>query len=1177
MFAHLHVHTQYSLLDGLCRIPQLVRKTKELGMEALAITDHGALYGIIEFYLQAKEAGIKPIIGCEVYVAPQDRYSRAPSDKNPYHLILLAKNEIGYHNLIQLVTKAHLEGFYYRPRVDRELLEQHSKGLIALSGCLFGELERLLLEGRFEDAEKAALWHKEVFDDYYIELQKHGTPELTPANRELLVAMGNRLGISLRKDYLPTFTEVNREQVAIARKLGIPIVVSNDIHYINKEDAPIQDILFCIQTNSTIYDKKRPRMPDDSFYLKSPQEMAELFPEFPEALENTERIAEMCRLELEFGHLHLPEVELPPGKTADDYLAELCWQKLPSRYRELTPEIEQRLRYELEVIRQTRFANYFLVVWDVISFCRRKGILFGVRGSAAASLALYCLGVTDIDPLAHNLVFERFLNVERKEMPDIDLDFEDDRRDQVISYVAQRYGSERVAQIITFGTMGARAALRDVGRALGLPYPQVDRVARLVPPALNTIDGALAESTELRTMHHEDEIIKHLIDTASKVEGITRHASTHAAGVVISKEPLIQYLPLARPSRGTGSALATTQFAMEDIARIGLLKMDFLGLANLTILKKAKEIVAQTRGIDIDLDRMPLDDAKTFALLSAGETTGVFQFEGPGMRRYLKELKPSSFQDIAAMVALYRPGPKQYLPTFIRAKQGLKPIHFPHPALADILNETYGVIVYQDQVLLIVQAFAGYTLGQADIFRKAMGKKIPEIMAEERERFLAGAENKGFSRELAEEVFELIAPFAGYAFNKAHAVSYAMLAHSTAYLKANYPVEFMTALLTINMERQEKIASAVAECHRLGISVLPPDINRSNVAFAVEKGGDDSLAIRFGLGAIKNVGIAAIRPIIAVREKSGPFKSIDDFCRRAELGGLNKRALESLIKAGALDSLGNRGALLGGVDRILSSAQRERRLKDMGQATMFDLWGQASAVPMPEIELPMIDVSVREKASWERELLGVSLSEQYPGHLPQGADTFCVEIDEEMVGQTVAIAGQVVSVRQLQTKNGRPFVGAVLQDVSGSIEVTAWTEVYERTKELWAEGNSLVVGGKVRVRGERVQLVCDSVVPYPSEESEWQPGSQPTERPRQLHITLAQTDDAEADIARLKDVFAALRGFPGGDSVHLAIRDSAGVTKLDVPNLTTGYYPELHRQLVALVGDEGLIVKEDID
>jgi DNA polymerase-3 subunit alpha len=603
---------------------------------------------------------------------------------------------------------------------------------------------------------------------------------------------------------------------------------------------------------------------------------------------------------------------------------------------------------------------------------------------------------------------------------------------------------------------------------------------------------------------------------------------------------------------------------MEDIARIGLLKMDFLGLANLTILKKAKELIAQNQGIDIDIDNIPLDDSRTFALLSSGQTKGVFQFEGAAMSRFLKELKPGSFDDIAAMVALYRPGPKQYIPTFINAKHGLESIHFPHLALSDILEETYGVIVYQEQVLQIVQAFAGYSLGEADVVRKAMGKKIPEIMDEERERFIIGAQRKGFPPELAEEVFELIAPFAGYAFNKAHAVSYAMLAYKTAYLKAHYPVEFMTALLSINIENQDKIASAMAECYRLDIPVLPPDTNRSEESFTIERRENGSEAIRFGLGAIKNVGIAAIRPIIASRKEGGVFNSIDDFCRRAPLHGLNKRTLESLIKVGAMDSLGSRGALLGGIDRILSLAQREKRTKEIGQATMFDLWG--GAVPLPALELPAIDIPARRKSSWERELLGVSFSEQPFGlkKMPPGVDTLCSDIDAEMAGNIVKIAGQITSVQQRFTKKGRPFITAVLSDVSGSIETTAWTELYEQTRELWVEGNEIIVNGKVKVRGEQVQLVCQSIAPYQTQES--------ASSLRKLIISIAQTEDDEADIAKLRQIFNILSGFPGEESVHLAIRDSSGVTKLDVPNITTKYCPQLHERLISLVGEEGLTV-----
>ncbi|MEE8470217.1 MAG: DNA polymerase III subunit alpha, partial [Dehalococcoidia bacterium] len=916
-------------------------------------------------------------------------------------------------------------------------------GLIAMSACPNGELGRLIVEGRLDDAEKAARWYKEVFGEFYFEIQKHAVPELD---------------------------QINSELIRLSGKLNIPLVATNDVHYVNNDDAYAHDVLLCIQTNNTVHNEKRPRMSGESFYLKSEQEMAELFAELPEALANTERVAALCQLDLDFGRLYLPNVELPSGKTADEYLAELSRQGLAMRYPDLPSQAVQRLNYELDVISRTEFANYFLVIWDVISFTRERNILFGVRGSAAASIVLYCLGITDIDPLAHRLVFERFLNVERKEMPDIDLDFQDDRRDEVIIYVAQKYGRDHVAQIITFGTLGARAALRDVGRALGMPYGDVDQVARQIPTATATITiaEALDANTDLRNSYRESANIKHLVDTATKLEGVARHASTHAAGVVISSEPLVHHVPLQRPSKADDQSINMTQFAMADIAHIGLLKMDFLGLANLSILQKAKQSIAENRGIEIDLHNIPLDDSKTLDLLSSGETTGVFQLEGAAMRRFIKELKPSCFGDIAAIVALYRPGPKEHIPTFIRAKHELEPIRFPHPALTEILQETYGVIVYQDQVLLIVQAFAGYSLGEADIVRKAMGKKIPEVMKKERQRFLAGAKKKGFSKDLAEQVWSLIEPFAGYAFNKAHSVSYALIANQTAYLKANYPVEFMSALLAANMGQAEKVALAIAECHRLGIKVLPPDINRSGKTFTIEQADDAAPAIRFGLAAIKNVGASAIEPIIAAREQGGTFNTIDEFCHRADLRNLNKRALESIIKVGAMDSLGDRGALLAGIDRILSLSQTEQRLREAGQSTMFDLWGQSVAVPLPGLDLPKVEIPAKETLAWEKELLGVHFTEHPFIHasrrLASEVDVFCGQIGEELVGQIIVTAGIVISVRQPFTKDKRPFVSAILEDFGGSIEVTAWNDVYERTRDLWQEGNTLLIKGKVRTR-----------------------------------------------------------------------------------------------------------------
>ncbi len=1164
MFTHLHVHTEYSLLDGMCRIPQLVARAKELGMDSLAITDHGVMYGVIQFYQAARAAGIKPIIGCEVYIAPDNRLTHNAGEKNYSHLILLAKNQTGYRNLLELTTRAHLEGYYYRPRLDKELLQQHHQGLVALSACIAGEIPQLVLQGRLEEARHAALWYKETFGDFYFEIQRHPMPELE---------------------------QINQGLIALSAELSIPLVATNDVHYVNEEDASTHDLLLCIGTNSTVDDAKRMKMAGAFFYIKTPQEMMELYRDIPESVENTQRIAEMCNLKLDFGRLHLPEMETPAGQTADDFLAALCYEGLPRYYPNPSEEIRQRLEYELEVIKKTQFANYFLVVWDIISFTKKHNILFGVRGSAAASIVLHCLGITEVDPMANRLVFERFLNLERREMPDIDLDFEDTRRDEVISYVSQKYGPDHVAQIITFGTLGARAALRDVGRALGMSYGDVDRVVRLVPFAPGmTLERALKENSELRSIYEADTTIRKLVDSARRVEGLARHASTHAAGVVIAKEPLTKYVPLQRASKTNSVEAVMTQFSMEDIAQIGLLKMDFLGLANLTILGKAKELISQNRGIEIDLHRLPTNDAKTFALLSSGETAGVFQLEGVGMRRHIKELKPNTFSDIAAMVALYRPGPMEHIPTFIRAKHGKEPIRYPHPALENILRETYGVIVYQEQVLFIVQALAGYSLGQADIFRKAMGKKIPEVMQKEKQNFIAGAKKNGFSPEVAAEVFALIEPFAGYAFNKAHAFSYALIAYQTAYLKANYPAEYLTALLMVCVGQAEKVATAVTECRRLGITVLLPDVNRSQVNFAIERGDDGTSAIRFGLATIKNVGVGAVEPIVAERQKNGEFKSVEDLCRRCDLHGVNRRVMESLIKAGALDCLGDRGTLLHNVESLLSLAQREQRLRETGQATMFNLWGQTVPTPVSSLALDTAEVTAREKSVWEKELLGVSLSKPLFSAKNLGSGTtLCGEIDAEMDGQAVVVAGEVAGTIPLFTREHKPFIKATLEDISGQVEVTVWPKIYESTRDLWQEGNILQIEGKVRLRDERVQLSCDRVQPYRSEKVPAEPAvmvepeliptatqektvAVATARYR-LVISLSQTGDEDGDVARLHRVIEILKDFSGEDEVNLCVNSAGEVVNLKLTNVTTDYCPELHQRLAALVGEEGVRVE----
>ncbi len=1164
MFSHLHVHTEYSLLDGMCRIPQLVARVKEMGMDSLAITDHGNMYGAIQFYTEAKKAGIKPIIGCEAYIAPDSHTSRNAGAKQSYHLVLLAKNHTGYRNLISLITRAHLDGFYYKPRIDKELLSRHCEGLIGLSACRGGELPSLIESGRLDEAKQAALWYKETLGDFYLEIQRHPVSELERINQEL---------------------------IAMSKELDIPLVATNDVHYVNQEDASAHDLLLCIGTNATIHDEKRIKMEGDFLYLKSPQEMEELYRDIPQAIENTEKIADMCNLELEFGRLYLPEIELPEGKTADQYLADLCYEGLPEHYPNPSPEIKQRLEHELEVIKQTQFANYILVVWDIVSFVRKNGILFGVRGSAASSIVLRCLGITEINPVEYGLVFERFLNEERIEMPDIDLDFQDDRRDEVISYVTQKYGQDHVAQIITFGTLGARAALRDVGRALGMPYSEVDRVARLVPFAPNmTLARAMEGNSELSNIYHDDKVVHHLIDSARRLEGISRHASTHAAGVVISKEPLTGYVPLQRASKTDGEATAMTQFSMEDIAQIGLLKMDFLGLANLTILGKARDMIQQSQGIDIDLHHLPLDDKKTFKLLSAGETTGVFQLEGAGMRRYIKDLKPNNFSDIAAMVALYRPGPMEHIPTFINAKHGKQAIRYPNPALAGILEETYGVIVYQEQVLFIVQAIAAYSLGQADIFRKAMGKKIPEVMQKEKQNFITGAKNNGFADKDAEEIFSLIEPFSGYAFNKAHAVSYALIAYQTAYLKANYPVEYITAFLTAHSGQPEKVANAVAECRRLDIEVQPPDIQHSQADFSIEKNGDNTPAIRFGLATIKNVGFGAVEPIVAEREKSGEFRSIEDFCRRCDLHGINRRTMESLIKAGGFDSLSDRGTLLHNINSILSLAQREQRLRDTGQSTMFDLWGETTELPMPSLEMEYADVTDREKAGWEKELMGVPFSKKSfdPSKFHPGV-TLCASIDSEMNGENVTVICEVASVTYLVTrKDSKPFVKAVIEDISGGVEAMVWSRVYEGTKELWEEGNLLQLEGTIKLRDDEIQLSVnkadiyqipsappETTVATPEQESPPVIEEPPVEKPpilnQRLVISMKQTSDQESDLTRLRKLNDIIRGFSGGDEVVLRLENG---TKVDVLRLAnTGYCDELHRQLADLMGEEGIRVE----
>jgi DNA polymerase-3 subunit alpha len=1057
MFTHLHLHTEYSLLDGLSRIPDVMDRVAAIGQRSVAMTDHGALYGAIDFYKEARARDVKPIIGIEAYIAPESRFKKSESRSNNYfHLTLLAKDMEGYRNLIQLSTKSHLEGFYYKPRMDKELLAMHGKGLIALSGCPSGEMHRLLARDEFDEARQLAGYFKDVFDDFYLEVMRHDEPEINAECEKVL-----------------------RGLVALSRETSIPLVATNDSHYTMRDDSSIHDVLLCIGTNTTVDDPKRQlKMHDDSYYVKSEAEMLELFHDLPEAVTNTQLVAEQCNLELEFGRLYLPDTEVPAGVTAHEHLARLAREGLNRKYPFASDDVRARLQYELDVVEKTGFTNYFLVVHDIAEFCKRAGIMLGVRGSAAASIILYALDVTFIDPLASRLVFERFLHVDRKEPPDVDMDIPDDRRDEVIRYVAEKYGYDRVAQIITFGTLGAKAAIRDTGRALGMGYGEVDRVARLVPNTLHmTLGKALDESTELASAYETEPQVSRLVDTARRLEGVARHASTHAAGVVISREPLAEHVPLQRPTRGDESSIPTTQFAMAQVAEIGLLKMDFLGLANLTILGRAIEIIARRHGVTIDLTALPDGDAKTFEMLGQGDTFGVFQLESPGMRRSIQDLRPDSVAELMALVALYRPGPMQHIGTYCRSKHDRSLVQYPHPDLAEILDETYGVITYQDQVLFVLQKFAGYALKDADAIRKAMSKKDTGLMQSEGEKFIAAAVKNGYSEQEARAVFDLIEPFAGYAFNKAHSACYGTIAYQTAYLKANYPHDYMTAVLSC-AGTHERIAEAVAECVRLGIRVLPPDVNRSGASFELQD-VDGEPAIVYGLATVKNVGQGAAEGIIAARDDGGAFAGIEDFTKRVDLKALNRRALESLVKCGGLDVLAGRGALIANLDRIVSLAQREAKLKETGQSTMFDMFGDSVATPLPSLEMLPAEVSKAEMLSWEKELLGVYVSEHpftsAAMTVARHTSALVSEITAEMDGRDVVIAGMVNGVRSLATKAGKTFVAVTVEDLSGSTEVTVWPDVFEPTRELWSAGNILLLLVRVRERGERLQAAVQQV------------------------------------------------------------------------------------------------------
>ncbi len=1050
-FTHLHVHSEFSLLDGLGRITELVDAAAQHGMDSLAITDHGALYGAVAFYQAAKNKGIRPILGIETYVARRSMTDKeGKADSQPFHLILLAQDWTGYQNLCRLATDAHLDGYYYKPRIDREYLARHSAGLIGLSACLSGEVAKALEVDDWELARKVAGEYGEILgkDRFFLELQDHGMPEQQRLNEQL---------------------------IRLAPEVGLPLVVTNDLHYVRQDQSEAHDVLLCVGTGNNLDTPNRMKFDTPEFYVKSASQMAALFPDQLEAIRNTRRIAEMTDIALPLGQLRIPHFPVPDGHTVESWLREECQRGLERRYGTVTPELQQRLDYELGVIIAMGYAAYFLIVADFIDFARREGIQTTCRGSAPGSIVTYTLGITPVDPILYQLPFERFLNPDRVTMPDIDVDFEDGRRDEVIAYVGRKYGQDHVAQIITFGTMLARAAIRDVGRVLGHSYGEVDRVAKAIPNQLGIkLDEALTISPALREQVDADPGIARIIDFARHLEGVARNASTHAAGVVISREPLTELMPLQKATNSDG---LMTQYEMHAIEALGLLKFDFLGLSNLTILRQAVDMVQANREIAIDLDAIPLDDAKTFELLASGETTGIFQLESAGMRRYIRDLRPTSVYDLAAMVALYRPGPMDNIPSYIRRKHGQEPVTYLHPLLEPYLEKTYGIFVYQEDIMSAAIALGGFTGPEADTLGYAIRKKKSAVLRAQKERFVTQAAERGVPARTIDAVFTAFEPFERYGFNKAHATCYGLIAYQTAYLKANYTVEYMTSVLTAFRSNEEKVAAAIAECRRLGIAVLPPDVHASHLEFTVE--GD---AIRFGLLAVKNVGQGAIESIIAARDEGGDFRSLTDFCTRIDLRLCNRKVLEALIKVGALGSMGHPAQLLLGLDDAIGSAQATQRDRVTGQTSLFDL-GAADA-DVFERPLPAAtEVPMRERLRWEKELLGLYLSEHPMGEVAEQVGRFVNAYsgdlkDELLDGQRVVVGGIVTGVRTVVTKRNETMAIVTLEDLQGTVEVVVFPRLYETTRPTWRDGSILLVAGRVDHRGEDTSLLADLAVDW---------------------------------------------------------------------------------------------------
>lgn len=1121
-FTHLHVHTEYSLLDGSNKINEYVSRVKELGMKSAAITDHGVMFGCIDFYKAAKAAGIKPILGCEVYVAPGSRFDKEKGKEEDryYHLVLLAETQEGYQNLIKIVSYGFVDGFYYKPRVDMELLEQYHEGIIALSACLAGEVARNLARGFYEEGKEAALRYEKIFGkgNFFLELQDHGIPEQR---------------------------QVNHELIRMSRETGIELVATNDVHYTYSSDAEAHDILLCVQTGKSLKDENRMRYEGGQYYVKSEEEMRRLFPYAPEAIENTGKIAERCNVEIEFGVTKLPKFDVPDGYTAWEYLNKLCFEGLDKRYTDNKEELKKRLNYELGVIKDMGYVDYFLIVWDFIRYAREHGIMVGPgRGSAAGSLVSYTLGITKLDPIKYDLLFERFLNPERVSMPDIDVDFCFERRQEVIDYVVEKYGKDQVVQIVTFGTMAARGVIKDVGRVMDVPYVQCDTIAKMIPQELNiTIDKAMKANPELKKIYETDETVRKLIDMSRRLEGLPRHTSMHAAGVVISQKPVMEYVPLSRGSDGS----LVTQFTMTTLEELGLLKMDFLGLRTLTVIQNAEKLVRRDKGIELDMDKIDYEDKKVYGMLGAGKTEGVFQLESTGMKNFMKELKPGNLEDIIAGLSLYRPGPMDFIPQYIKGKNNPEEIHYDCPELEPILKATYGCIVYQEQVMQIVRSLGGYTLGRSDLVRRAMSKKKASVMEKERQNFVYGNEEEGvpgcihcgISEKIANKIYDDMIDFAKYAFNKSHAAAYAVVSYQTAFLKYYYPVEYMAALMTSVIHNPSKVAEYILSSRKMQIEILPPDINFGESEFSADHG-----AIRYGLSAIKSLGAPMIRAIVEERNENGKYQSLRDFIERMSGRELNKRAIENLIKAGALDQVaGNRRQKLMVYAEIVDAVNQEKKNAMTGQMSLFDLISdeekEAYEIQMPKVE----EYSKEELLSFEKEVLGVYISghplEEYEERWRKNitARTVDFQIDEELGtskagdGEIAVIGGIITNKTVKYTRNNKVMAFLTIEDLVGTVEVVVFPNDYEKNVQKMEEDSKVFIRGKVQGDADKAsKLICEKIYSF-------------DDVPKELWV---QFETKEDYLTEENEFLKLLSGSRGTDRVIIYVRTPKSIKYLGI-------------------------------